>query len=244
MKQLFKSAFFSVTLLVYAIVANSRVAKASAPIPASFSGATLESFEGVRPGGNVQSPHGVYMWMAGPITFGSGVTLTGPFPQPILENGIVICDFSFAPGKAFSLGDNGYIGSASDVPNGSAFIALGSQDETRPLEFTIPIDVQRVGVMVTGPPPGSHPPGTITMTACDGAGTLLGSSSINARNVAFWGENFLAVEASGIRKVMIGGYVIVVDSLLFSAVPEPCTILLAAFAGSIIVAGRHWRPRC
>jgi hypothetical protein len=80
--------------------------------------------------------------------------------------------------------------------------------------------------------------------AFDGAGTLLGSSSINARNVAFWGENFLAVEASGIRKVTIGGYVIVVDSLLFSAVPEPCTAVLAAFAGSIIVAGRRSRPRC
>jgi hypothetical protein len=44
------------------------------------------------------------------------------------------------------------------------------------------------------------------MAAFDGAGTLLGSSSINARNVAFWGENFLAVEASGIRKVTIDGY--------------------------------------
>ena len=184
------------------------------------------------------------MWMAGPVTFGSGVRLTGPFPQPVLENGIVICDFSYAPGAAFSLGDNGYIGSAADVPNGSAFIAISSQDETRPLEFTFPTDVERVGVMVTGPPPGSRPPGTITMSAFDGAGALLGSSNINAGHVDFWDENFLFVEASGIRKVTVGGYVIVVDSLLFSPVPEPCTAVLAALAGSILVSARRPRPRC
>jgi hypothetical protein len=214
---------------------------AAAVGPEGLIGATVESFEGMRPGGNIVAPGGVYMRMIGPITFNSGVMLTGPFPQPNVNRAIVICDFSFHPGAAFSLGDYGLIDSPADVPDGSAFLAIDDQDEIRPFEFTFPQTVQRVGALVTGPPRLSAP-SPITMTAYDANGTLLDSSTILSAPVPAWSSNFLGIEAAGIHKVTIGGYVIVVDALSFVAVPEPGGLLLAgSISGILVLVGRRRR---
>jgi hypothetical protein len=56
--------------------------------PGAFGpGASFESFEGISPGPNVEplpaNPNYLVPGVTGPFTFGSGVTLTDPIPNPI-----------------------------------------------------------------------------------------------------------------------------------------------------------------
>jgi hypothetical protein len=182
----------------------------------------IESFEQLRPGGSIVTQQGVYMWVKGPIAFSSGVTLTGPFPQPAGDRGLVVCDFSFHPAAAFSLGQAfGTISTAADVPDGSAFLAFSDEDEVRPFEFVFDSEMRNVGAFVTGPPNASA-----TMTAYDSMGSILATSSIQARPVSSWDDNFVSVTAAGIKRITIGGRVIVLDGLTFTSIPEPHVVAL------------------
>ncbi len=225
------------------LCALAAVAFLGAPHAKAVSLTGIESFEGVQVGGNVVSPGGSYLRIIGPITFASGVSLVGPFPQPVADNAILINDF--VRGGGYGLADHGFIGTASQVPHGSAFLASGDQDDRRPFEFTFPSEMRRVSALVTGAYsnifPNPFPPGyDITMTAFDAAGTQLAVQSILSVHRSRWNDNLLQVEAPGIRKITIDGYIIVIDALRFTSVPESRSVtLLAPALGALVVFNRR-----
>ena len=97
----------------------------STAVPADFPAAisVVESFEGLVAGANDPQSPGLGYLSPGAVsdfTFGSGIKLTTPIPNPGKDdNGVVVGDWS--QGSAdLGLGTNGSINSASDVPDGSA----------------------------------------------------------------------------------------------------------------------------
>jgi hypothetical protein len=208
------------------------------------SGAIVESFEGLSPGLNLTlQGNDVGLLNPGviePFTFESGVTLTGSVI------GVLIGDWSI--GRAyFGLGENGFVDSAADVPDGSAYLAINFGSV---VEFTFPSDILRVGGLVTSSALNAGDLGSpINLSAFDEFGTLLETVTIPNVNVSDWGSNFLGLEnAAGIRRVTfsptptnVGSY-LVLDRLTFEpisspsiAVPEPTSglgVLVCAVLGA------------
>jgi PEP-CTERM motif len=195
------------------------------------SGAVVESFEGLSVGPNViGNPFLGYLYpgVNSPFTFASGVTLTGPIPNSL--SGVLVGDFSLGV-AFFSLDSNGFIGSASNVPDGTAYLGSINLSNQGSIEFTFASDILRVGGFVTdtlGSFPGNN---IITLSAFDALNNLLETVSISGVNVSNWGSNFLGLENSGgIRKITINGDFTVLDKLTFEAaatqpVPEPASVL-------------------
>jgi hypothetical protein len=119
------------------------------------------------------------------------------------------------------LGENGSIFSAADVPDGTAFLDLGSSPG--PVEFIFPANVNSVGALV------SADSGSIILSVFSDSGALLQRVSVPAVHVAAWPSNFIGVESSiGIRRASFtnsnflkGFNVLVLDDLIFETVPEP-----------------------
>ena len=219
------------------VVATAVLLLATAPVAMAIPvgigafgpGTTVESFEGLAAaiGPNLAVNSNYFEpGVTDPYTFASGVTLTDPIPNPgvFSAEGILIGDFAYAAYVTFGLTGNGFIGSAADVPFGSAYLGLnGTAAAVGPIEFTFASDMLRVGAYVTGTP------GNITLTAYDQFGGLLESTSLATINVALWGNNFIGLEnVAGIRSIEFSGAdYAVLDGLSFeAAVPEPSTLLL------------------
>jgi hypothetical protein len=204
--------------------------------------ATVESFEGLRAGANmaVYLPGNGYGYLipgvAAPFTFASGVTLTNPIPNPGGRNGVLVGDFSIG-GASFGLGSNGSINSSSDMPDGSAYIAIDGYSTAGPMEFTFSAPISRVGGFVTSTG------GNITLSAYDIANVLLESVSISSVNATGWKNNFLGLQNSaGIAKITFNSDYLVLDKLTFesSATAVPTPALLPGLVGLGLGA---WRKR-
>jgi hypothetical protein len=224
--------------------------------PAAFGGAqTVESFEGIGLGPNVGASafaNIVLPALATDFTFASGVTLTGPVPNPgLFTNGAFIHDLS-QPGAINQWGANGNVDDVGDVPDpwGAASTSyLGIFDNlgvgSVSLELSFGSDQLRVGAWVAGVA-GS----TIRMDAYDASGTLLESVIIAAPSVANWGSaaSFLGLErVEGIRRVVFTGVDFGLDGLSSEPtpipVPEPTPLALVGFGLLVLAARSRPAPR-
>jgi len=159
--------------------------------------------------------------VTGPFAFGSGVTLTGPIPNPGLHSGAIVGDFVIDP-ASFSLVGNGDITSAAQVPFGSAYLAMDDPTDPVPIELSFATSMLRVGAYVTGAS------GAITLTTFDTVGAVIESTTLSSVTVSQWGDNFIGLEnTSGIAKVQFSGDYIVLDGLTFEPVPAPGAAALA-----------------
>ncbi|MCP2729435.1 PEP-CTERM sorting domain-containing protein [Limnofasciculus baicalensis] len=130
------------------------------------------------------------------------------------------------------MNSNGDIGSASNVPDGNAYLGFNSDSSQGLVEFTFASDILRVGGLVTAANYGGAPANNIiSLSAFDALNNLLETVTISGVNVSNWGSNFLGLENSGgIRKITISGDYTVLDKLTFEAaatqpVPEPASVL-------------------
>ena len=194
-----RSRSFSLYLALTAVLVPAFSAEAI-PIGAGAfgGGAAVESFEGLAPGPNIPlygSTGFLEPGVVGPFGFASGATLTSPIPNPGFVGGVLIGDWSIGS-AGFGLAGNGFIGSAADVPFGSAYLALNDYAASGPIEFTFSTDMLRVGGYVTGAF------GDITMSTFDSSAVLLETVSIGSVDVSSWGSNFIGLEnVAGIRSV-------------------------------------------
>lgn len=224
-----KRRYTSILTAAAIILVVTPVVEADIANPGDFGpDAIFESFEGLSAGYNISS--GGWGWLEPgviePFTFASGATLTEPIPNPGLNDGVVIGDWSISLAICL-LGDNGRVERESDVPFGSAYLVLyGSHDGGGPIELTFSTDMTRVGGYFT-----SHP-GMITLTAFDASHNLLDTVSIASVNVYQWDMNFLGIQDVGpIRSIQLNGDLVVLDGLTAQEIPEPATLLLFALGG-------------
>jgi hypothetical protein len=243
MKNMKKLMIMCVAVVITLAVAPA--VEANMATPADFGpGAIVESFEGLSAGYNIPSAGAGYDdWLAPgviePFTFASGVTLTGPIPNPGLSEGVIIGDWSIGF-VGFELGNNGTISSAADVPFGNAYLALNAYAGGGPIELTFSSDMDRVGGYITAGYISPDPPGTITLTAFDASDNLLGVVSISSVDVSQWSLNFLGIKDVGaIRSIQLSGDYEVLDGLTAQVIPAPGAILL----GGIGVAFVGWLRR-
>jgi len=214
--------------------------------------AIIESFEGVVVGLNVrQSPFAniVEPGLLGNYTFGSGITLSSPVPNPgTMSNGAFVHDFSLPAGASNGWGANGSVASATDVPFGTAY--LGAFDNlhgaTVPTSLALDFatDVLRAGAYVTGAAGA-----TVRIDVYGSLGNLLESAQVATVPVSAWKTNFLGIEStSGIRRVVFSGVDFGIDGLAFESsggivpVSEPSTMvfMLVGLIG-LAAAGRRTR---
>jgi hypothetical protein len=226
---------------------------AATPISDSgFSGSqTLESFEGIGAGGNVGASayaNIVLPAISTSFTFGSGVTLTSPVPNPgLFNNGPFVHDAAIG-GAVNNWGANGTVANAGNVPDvgGTASSAyLGAFDNvgagSASITLTFASDMLRVGAYVAGAA-GS----TIQLSAYDGSGALLETVVIAAPTVAAWGTSgsFLGLErVEGIRTIVFTGADFGLDGLTFEPnpipVPEPATLATVALGVALLALRRR-----
>lgn len=239
--------------IILAAFALASSAGATPIAPGAFGGTqTVESFEGIGVGPNVGATGFANIVLPGTsssFTFGSGVTLTFPVPNPgLFTNGAFLHDLAL-PGAINNWGANGNVDSAADVPDpwgqvSSAYLGIfdnvGAGSVS--LALTFASDMLRAGAWVAGVA-GS----TIRLDAYDAGGALLESVVILAPSVASWGNagSFLGLERTeGIRTLVFTGTDFGLDGLSFEpvpvVVPEPAS---AAMLGLGVVALSRGRRR-
>jgi hypothetical protein len=214
-----KLLYCGISILILLLVFTAQSIAFQVGAGAFGPGAIVESFEGLTAGPNITSGGEGYLepGVVSPFTFASGVTFTNPVPNPGRSTGVIICDWAIGIAD-FTIGGNGSVGSAADVPFGSAYIALDNSASSGPIEFTFPTDMLRAGAYVTGYP------GTIIMSAYDSGGILLETQNIATVNVSAWDSNFLGIEnPAGIRRITFGGDYELLDGLTFEAASTPPT---------------------
>jgi hypothetical protein len=239
---------------IFALTALAALAAAPAsaiPIgPAAF-GATkvVESFEGLTPAANITLAYGASLLTPGTVsafTFGSGVMLTSPVPNPgIFNAGPFVHNFALATDVTNNWSSNGSVSSAANVPMGSAYLGAFAASGNASFTLTFASPQDRVGAYVTGVN-GTN----VTMRAYDASGTLLESVSAATVPVANWGTNFIGIERPDqIARVVFTAPDFGIDGLTFEndplLVPEPSTLMslvmgLAGLCG-IAAIGRDQR---
>ena len=239
------------TLALTALVALATAPASAIPIGASAFGVgqMMESFEGLVAGPNNTIGLGASLLQPGTLsafTFGSGVMLTNPVPNPgVFNAGPFVHDFALATDVTNNWGSTGTVASAANVPFGSAYLGAfaGSGDASITLDFATPQD--RVGAYVTGVN-GT----TVTMRVYDSSGTLLETVSAGTVPLGSWGSNFIGIERpEQISRVVFSAPDFGIDGLTFEndpiLVPEASTLasLLMGLAGlcGLAVIGRDSR---
>jgi hypothetical protein len=206
----------------------------SAALPADFPAtmSVVESFEGLVAGANNPKSAGLGEFSPGAastFTFNSGIALTTPVPNPDpFSNGVVIGDWSQGSAN-FSLGANGTITSAANLPNGNAYLFVdASASASGPVGFTFPADVGAVGAYVTG-----NGGTSVTLRAYDAAGTLLETATIPAASRTLWtakdASAFLGIKHGNIRRVEFSGDFLAMD-LLQTRATSPTLVGTPQFA--------------
>jgi hypothetical protein len=193
-------------------------------------GAIIESFEGLSAGYNIPSAGDGFLapGVIEPFTFASGVTLTGPIPNPGRFQGVIIGDWSIGSASFGMLG-NGVVSSAADVPFGNAYLALDGNATIGPIELTFSSDMAIVGGYVTGLP------GSIALRAFDASDNFLGMVSISTVNVSQWSSNFVGIKDVGsIRSITLSGDLEVLDGLTAQVIPAPGAILLGGIGVGLV----------
>lgn len=210
------------------------------------SSATVESFEGLSPGSNVTSAGGGILvpGVNAPYTFTSGATLSSPNTNADLGISYFVGDFSIGD-ATFSLGDNGTVASAADIPSGTAYFGYNDFASSGPVEFTFDSNISLVGAYVNTSV-GSDLLGLLNLSAFDGDGNLLETVSLSSVQVGNWSTNFLGVQNSGIRKIQFSGDFFVLDTLTFQTnqsveVPEPpvAMFVVPVFGGLVVMLRRR-----
>jgi hypothetical protein len=239
------------TLLAVAALAASP-ALAIPIAPSAFgAAAVVESFEAIALGPNIRIGMGVSLLEPGTAsawTFASGVTLTGPIPNPgVLNRGAFVHDLARGADVQNNWGATGVVNDPTDVPYGDAYLgAFHPAVGTASVELSFATPVDRVGAYATGVA-GS----TITMRVYDGSGALLESVSVGAVPLAGWGGNFLGVQQPGrIARVVFEAPDFGLDALTFEddplLVPEPATAVILAMGllglCGLAAAGRRQHP--
>jgi len=191
--------------------------------------AAVESFEGLTPGANIPLGLGASLLepgTAGAFAFASGVTLTGPIPNPGFDAaGAFVHDFALGADVQNSWGGTRVVNDAGDVPLGSAYLgAFAPGPGTASVSFSFGAPMLRVGASVTGVTAG-----TVRLDVYDDANVLLESHVLSTVDLPQWGGNFLGLEnAAGIRRAVFTGADFGLDGLTFEAapvvVPEPSTL--------------------
>jgi len=216
------------------------------------SGAVVESFEGLVVGPNVRQSvfsNILEPGSSGSYTFGSGVTLTSPVPNPgTMSNGAFVHDFRLPMGATNGWGANGSVASAANVPFGTAYLGAfdGLSGATVLTSFTLDFgaDMLRAGAYVTGAAGAM-----VQMDVYDALGGLLESTQVATVPVASWSSNFLGIEnAAGIRRVVFRGVDFGIDGLTFEGgainpVPEPSTAVFLLGGLAVLAATRRRGPR-
>ncbi len=212
-------------------------------------GKVVESFEGLTAGPNITIGLGTSLLQPGTVsafTFGSGVMLTSPVPNPgVFNAGPFVHDFALGTDVTNNWGTNGTVASAANVPMGSAYMGAfaGSGNASITLTFASPQD--RVGAYVSGVN-GT----TVTMRVYNASGTLLETVSAATVPVGSWGTNFIGIQRPDqIARVVFSAPDFGLDGLTFEndlvLVPEASTLTsiamgLAGLCG-IAVLGRDQR---
>ncbi len=238
-------------LALMALAALAAAPASAIPIGANGFGAAkvVESFEGLTAGPNITIGLGASLLQPGTVsafTFGSGVILTSPVPNPgVFNAGTFVHDFALATDVTNNWGSNGTVSSAANVPLGSAYMGAfaGSGNASITLDFATPQD--RVGAYVTGVNGTS-----VTMRVYDASGTLLETVSAPTVPVASWGTNFIGIQRPDqISRVVFSAPDFGLDGLTFEndvvLVPEASTLVtlamgLAGLAG-LAALGRDQR---
>lgn len=212
---------------------------AAVPIgPSGFgAGAAFESFEGQMPGfdfGN-PSPGVLTPGLLFPVVFPSGARFEGAPNPGWFNDGGFLHDFSLS-GNAVTNDwqGNGRVGSALNVPFGSAYLGIFDStvgfpppppSDPQDLPFAFAQDVDRVGAYVAG-----REATLVTLSVYDASNVLIESVSLNAGSVAGWSNRFAGIQAPGIRRAVFSGVDFGIDGLSFEAqaavVPEPHSALL------------------
>jgi len=191
----------------------------SVAIPADFPSAIsiVESFEGLvaDPNNNPQSS-GLGEFSPGTVstfTFGSGISLTEPIPNPGEgSNGVVVGDWSQGSAN-FALGSNGSITAGDQIPSGTSFLFVDAvASSSGPVGFTFPSDVGAVGAYVT-----ADGGANITLKAFDSSGNLLETATIPSVARTLWTAKdpraFIGLKDPNIHRVEFSGDFMVLDLL-------------------------------
>lgn len=232
-------------LAVFAAGVVGAAPAGAAPIsPFGFDGSNrVEGFEGLVPGPNVGVQlglDGVYLpGTTGSYTFASGATLVGPNVD-VFPGDAFVHDFRSGSPPPNDWGANGRVDSASDVPVGTAYLAVfeaGGQSSA--IEFRFADAQHRVGAWVNGDA-GT----TITLEVYDQNDVLLESATIGTVAIADWGWNFLGLERSEeIWRVVFRGHDFGLDQLVFGVpltlIPEPSTAGCVALGLVGVAAARR-----
>jgi hypothetical protein len=241
-----------ITLAAVALVLGTPGLGSASPIAPGAFGATVtvESFEGLTPGANLELGLGLSLLEPGTVSafdFGSGVRLTSPIPNPGFANGgAFIHDFALGTDVQNNWGGTRVINDAGDVPFGSAYLgAFHPSGGSVSIAFEFDVLQQRVGAYVTGLT-GSN----VQLSVYDASGTLLESLTLGTVDLALWPANFLGLEQlGGIRTAVFTGEDFGLDGLSFESglvlVPEPDTLsaLALGLAGLMGIARLGSRPR-
>jgi hypothetical protein len=191
----------------------------SVAVPADFPTAisVVESFEGlVADATNNPQSSGLGEFSPGTtsnFTFSSGITLTEPIPNPGEgSNGFIVGDWSQGSAN-FTLGSNGSITAANQVPSGTSYLfddAVASS--SGPVGFTFASDVGAVGAYVT-----ANGGASITLKGFDSSGHLLETTTIPSVPRTLWTAKdpsaFIGLKDPGIRRVEFSGDFMAMDLL-------------------------------
>ena len=148
------------------------------------------------------------------FTFASGLKLLSPIPNDQVDGGeTLIGDYGIEAGT-WSLGGNGRVESADDLPSGSAYIGA-NQERDGTLTFGFEQEAYTVRALVTAVKDEDQR-GSVTATAYDASGKVIAVSRVIGSHVDDWADSAIAVTSrKPIAKIVFTGDYLILDNLTF-----------------------------